>query len=185
SAQLALQVAAQEEASEALKNFLGKFGTLRMVDGGDCTPDALFGKLNSVVVAMIQETPARDETFRDDSTGHSSDSNVGRPNTSPMDDTLVAPGAEAAIATTTEHVNDAASSMGIVDESVGSPLGHTAGRQPEEAAEVLSLSHDGAVATAQEGVVAAENESSGGLVPVERLMVAIARHWRLAEVQFE
>lgn len=45
----------QEEASEALKNFLGKFGTLRMVDGGDCTPDALFGKLNSVVVAMIQE----------------------------------------------------------------------------------------------------------------------------------
>lgn len=33
--------------------------------------------------------------------------------------------------------------------------------------------------------MAAENESSGGLVPVERLMVAIARHWRLAEVQFE
>lgn len=97
-------------------------------------PDHLGTSVFTVVGPIpCRQTPARDETFRDDSTGHSSDSNVGRPNTSPMDDTLVAPGAEAAIATTTEHVNDAASSMGIVDESVGSPLGHTAGRQPEEA----------------------------------------------------
>lgn len=45
----------QEESSEKLKMFLSKFGTLRTVDGGECTPDALFGKINSVVVAMIQE----------------------------------------------------------------------------------------------------------------------------------
>ncbi len=45
----------QERASERLKAFLQKFGTLRIVDSGESTPDALFGKLNAVVVAMIQE----------------------------------------------------------------------------------------------------------------------------------
>lgn len=45
----------QERASERLKAFLQKFGTLRIVDSGESTPDALFGKLNAVVMAMIQE----------------------------------------------------------------------------------------------------------------------------------
>lgn len=45
----------QERTSERLKGFLRKFGTLRIVDSGESTPDALFGKLNAVVVAMIQE----------------------------------------------------------------------------------------------------------------------------------
>lgn len=45
----------QEQTSEKLKVFLEKFGTLRMVDSGESTPDALFGKLNAVVVAMVQK----------------------------------------------------------------------------------------------------------------------------------
>lgn len=45
----------QERSSDELKAFLDKFGTLRIVDSGEGTPDALFGKLNAVVVAMIQE----------------------------------------------------------------------------------------------------------------------------------
>lgn len=47
--------ARQEQASEELKVFLEKFGTLRIVDSGESTPDALFGKLNAVVVAMVQQ----------------------------------------------------------------------------------------------------------------------------------
>lgn len=45
----------QEQSSEELKAFLDKFGTLRTVESGESTPDALFGKMNSVVLAMIQE----------------------------------------------------------------------------------------------------------------------------------
>lgn len=45
----------QEQTSEDLKVFFQKFGTLRIVDSGESTPDALFGKLNAVVVAMLQE----------------------------------------------------------------------------------------------------------------------------------
>lgn len=45
----------QEQTSEGLKVFLEKFGTLRIVDSGESTPDALFGKLNAVVVAMVQK----------------------------------------------------------------------------------------------------------------------------------
>ncbi|CAM9093241.1 unnamed protein product, partial [Laminaria digitata] len=55
SSQLALQVAAQEQSCEELKAFLDKFGTLRTVESGEGTPDALFGKINSVVLAMIQQ----------------------------------------------------------------------------------------------------------------------------------
>lgn len=51
----------QEQTSEGLKAFLEKFGTLRIVDSGESTPDALFGKLNAVVVTMVQEVSA--ETF--------------------------------------------------------------------------------------------------------------------------
>lgn len=77
------------------------------------------------------QAQARDGNFGDDSTGRSSDSNIGLPNTSSIDNTLVTPGADAANATTTEHVNDAASSMGIVDGSVGLPVDGSTG--PEEA----------------------------------------------------
>lgn len=45
----------QEQSSDELKAFLNKFGTLRIVQSGEGTPDALFGKLNAVVVTMIQE----------------------------------------------------------------------------------------------------------------------------------
>lgn len=45
----------QEQTSAELKVFFQKFGTLRIVDSGESTPDALFGKLNAVVVAMVQE----------------------------------------------------------------------------------------------------------------------------------
>lgn len=55
-----LSLARQEQASEELKAFLGKFGTLRIVDSGESTPDALFGKLNAVVVEMVREV--RDQT---------------------------------------------------------------------------------------------------------------------------
>lgn len=45
----------QEQSCEELKAFLDKFGTLRTVESGEGTPDALFGKINSVVLAMIQQ----------------------------------------------------------------------------------------------------------------------------------
>lgn len=45
----------QEQSSDELKAFLNKFGTLRIVESGEGTPDALFGKLNAVVVTVIQE----------------------------------------------------------------------------------------------------------------------------------
>lgn len=48
----------QEQSSAELKAFLDRFGTLRTVESGLGTPDALFGKLNSVVLAMIQEVSA-------------------------------------------------------------------------------------------------------------------------------
>lgn len=50
-----LFVTPQEQTSEELKVFFQKFGTLRIVDSGDSTPDALFGKLNALVVAMVQD----------------------------------------------------------------------------------------------------------------------------------
>ena len=89
------------------------------------------------VVASItrHQTQARDETLRDDSIGHSSESTVGLPNTSSVDNTRVAPGAEAANDATTEHANDAASSMGTVDGSVRLPVEHSAG--PEEASYLM------------------------------------------------
>lgn len=50
-----LSATPQEQTSEDLKVFFQKFGTLRIVDSGESTPDALFGKLNAVVVTMVQE----------------------------------------------------------------------------------------------------------------------------------
>lgn len=50
-----LSVTPQEQNADELKVFFQRFGTLRIVDSGESTPDALFGKLNAVVVAMIQE----------------------------------------------------------------------------------------------------------------------------------
>lgn len=52
---LLVVVSPQEKSWEELKAFLGKFGTLRTVESGEGTPDALFGKLNAVVVAMLEE----------------------------------------------------------------------------------------------------------------------------------
>lgn len=51
-------VFSQEKSLEELKSFLARFGTLRVVDSGEGTPDALFGKLNAVVVAMLREVNA-------------------------------------------------------------------------------------------------------------------------------
>lgn len=43
----------QEESAKRLKAYVQRFGTLRIIDGGESTPDALFGKLNAVIVEMI------------------------------------------------------------------------------------------------------------------------------------
>ena len=45
----------QDESSQGLKAFGAKLWTLRTVDSGEGTTDALFGKVNAVVMDMIQQ----------------------------------------------------------------------------------------------------------------------------------
>ncbi|CAM9137868.1 unnamed protein product [Ectocarpus sp. 4 AP-2014] len=183
SAELSLQVATQEQTSEELKTFLEKFGTLRMVDSGDSTPDALFGKLNAVVVAMVQEAGERDtKSEGGDLTGdcaalhHGDEGEDARDKRHDDHDGL--DGASAREPSITD---------GVVDGR-GTP----AEQQPKEAASTdegssalgNGVSSSTFASTAESARSAQERGKEGGLL-AGGLAVALSGHWRTAELHFE
>ncbi|CAM9397884.1 unnamed protein product, partial [Ectocarpus sp. 12 AP-2014] len=183
SAELSLQVATQEQTSEELKAFLEKFGTLRVVDSGESTPDALFGKLNAVVVAMVQEAGERDtKSEGGDLTGdcaalhHGDEGEDARDKQ--HDDHHGPDGASAREPSITD---------GVVDGGWA-----PAEQQPKEAASTdegsnalgNGVSSSTFASTAESARSAQEQGKEGGLL-AGGLAVALSGHWRTAELHFE
>ncbi|CAM9201758.1 unnamed protein product [Ectocarpus fasciculatus] len=183
SAELSLQVATQEQTSEGLKAFLEKFGTLRIVDSGESTPDALFGKLNAVVVAMVQEAGERDtKSEGGDLTGDGAalydgheDEDAGDKR---HDDHDGPDGASAREASVTDGVVDGEGTPGE--------------KQPKEAAsadESASALGNGisssTLASTTESARSAQDQGKEGGLLAGGLAVALLGHWRAAERQFE
>eukprot|EP00903_Cladosiphon_okamuranus_P015252 g14094.t3 len=160
SAQLSLQVATQEQTSEELKIFLQKFGTLRIVDGGESTPDALFGKLNAVVMAILQEARAKDANSAavDQHQGPAEHSDHGDPD------------------------GTCAVVDGVVTPKEPQPQEAVA---TEEGLDVLGVSSScGTFAsTTRSRSENKEQGKEGGLLR-GGLAVALSGHWRIAEMQF-
>ncbi|CAN0085787.1 unnamed protein product, partial [Ectocarpus sp. 12 AP-2014] len=183
SAELSLQVATQEQTSEELKAFLEKFGTLRVVDSGESTPDALFGKLNAVVVAMVHEAGERDtKSEGGDLTGdcaalHHGDE--GEDAGDKRNDDHDGPdGASAREPSVTDGVVDGGDAP--------------AEQQPKEVESTYEgssalgngVSSSTFASTAESARSSQEQGKEGGLL-AGGLAVALSGHWRTAELHFE
>ncbi|CAB1113052.1 unnamed protein product [Ectocarpus sp. CCAP 1310/34] len=183
SAELSLQVATQEQTSEELKAFLEKFGTLRIVDSGESTPDALFGKLNAVVVAMVQEAGERDtKSEGGDLTGDCAALHHGDEGEDAGDkrhDDHDGPDGA--------YAREPSIMDGVVDGG-----GASAEQQPKEVASTdegssalgNGVSSSTFTSTAESARSAQEQGKEGGLL-TGGLAVALWGHWRTAELHFE
>ncbi|CAN0076746.1 unnamed protein product [Scytosiphon promiscuus] len=164
SAQLSLQ----EQTSEHLKAFLNKFGTLRVVDSGESTPDALFGKLNAVVVAMVREDAETSTATDGGSAVHDGHQHEDAGSTSGVLD-------EPDITDS----NDQATADGTTNDksTFDEP-------QPREETGPEESAYDTLASTTQ-SVDNSQGQGQGGGLLAGCFAISLAGHWRVAELQFE
>ncbi|CAM9180110.1 unnamed protein product, partial [Hapterophycus canaliculatus] len=174
SAQLSLQVATQEQTSEGLKSFLDKLGILRIVDSGESTPDALFGKLNAVVVDMVREVrEERRDAETSITTGkcrvaHAGDRHEETGNALSVEDY---PDNTDSIFQST--ADDTAKDTSTSDEP-----------QPQEDSRLEDKLCD-MLATSTESIGHSQEQGKDAGLLTGGFAIALARHWRVAELQFK